>query len=290
MKLITKMYSEDSLKFSIIGPSGYIAARHLKAISEFTSAGIFSFLDISNQDFHGRTERTKFFDDEEKFFLNILENKVDYVVICSPNNLHYSHIQQSIEAGAKVICEKPLVFLRAHIEELKSEQYRNKIFGIMQMRLHPVVKKIRSISNESNRGILKFVTKRDEAYKKSWKVKREYSGGILFNLGIHYFDLLFQIFGNPKDIEVEDLSDFRSSGVLTFENLQLQWLLSIDDKDLPHGTTTLREFSLGKYKIDFSSVDKDLHIQNYEKIINEQQFEFRDIIESHKIISDIYEK
>ena len=37
---------------------------------------------------------------------------------------------------------------------------------------------------------------RDEKYFSGWKGDEGKSGGILFNLGIHYFDILFYLFGS----------------------------------------------------------------------------------------------
>src|SRR4051794_4522165 len=35
------------------------------------------------------------------------ENSLDIVSVCSPNNLHYPHVMQSLAAGCHVLCEKP---------------------------------------------------------------------------------------------------------------------------------------------------------------------------------------
>ena len=152
-------------------------------------------------------------------------------------------------------------------------------------------KEIETLSNNKvhSKGYIKFITKRDDDYKKSWKVKRDYSGGILFNLGIHYFDLIIKNFGKPHKIEVNDLNDFRSKGKMLFQDLDLDWIFSINDEDLPIGEKTIREFSIDGKSIDFSQVSNDLHELNYKEIVFNKKFKLSDLIETHMIVSDIYD-
>ena len=89
---------------------------------------------------------------------------------------------------------------------LLPDNKRDLIHSIMQLRLHPVAGQIRDLISSNQSSInanIQFVTRRDDAYKKSWKVKQEFSGGILFNLGVHYFDLLFkQRESYEKELEI----------------------------------------------------------------------------------------
>ena len=102
--------------FALIGASGYIAPRHLKAINDtnnnliaaldrFDSVGIIdSYFPDAN-----------FFVEPEIFDRHIEKLKfekgitLDYISICTPNYLHDSHIRMALRRGADAICEKPLV-------------------------------------------------------------------------------------------------------------------------------------------------------------------------------------
>lgn len=46
------------------------------------------------------------------------EDKIDFVSIVTPNNLHYPVAKKFLENGINVICEKPLVFEPSEAEEL----------------------------------------------------------------------------------------------------------------------------------------------------------------------------
>jgi len=46
------------------------------------------------------------------------EDRLDFVVICTPNNTHYEIAKAFLEAGFHVVCEKPLCFTSAQAAEL----------------------------------------------------------------------------------------------------------------------------------------------------------------------------
>lgn len=46
------------------------------------------------------------------------EGKLDFIVICTPNNTHYEVAKAALEAGFRVVCDKPLCFTSEQAEEL----------------------------------------------------------------------------------------------------------------------------------------------------------------------------
>ena len=283
------------MNFAIIGPSGYIAQRHINAIEKIPNACIQSYLDLHEFNFETLDYQPRCFLDEDIFFDELSSNNCDYLAICSPNHLHASQIIKALKKNVNVICEKPIFFNsndQLLIEDALSDSSAN-LHGIMQLRLHPVVARLNKFISDENDlpkiGTLKFITKRDSDYKRSWKVDNSLSGGILFNLGIHYFDLAIQTFGVPKFTEITNKSIFSISGRSIFKNEEfcLNWQISIDDNDLTQGKDTLREFSFGDYQIDFSSVDNDLHYQNYLSILEGDNFSYDNLKSTHEYLSRI---
>ena len=47
-----------------------------------------------------------------------------------------------------------------------------------------------------------YYTFRGDWYFKSWKNIKLFSGGLLVNIAIHFFDILIWIFGNVKKIKI----------------------------------------------------------------------------------------
>ena len=102
--------------FAITGVAGYIAPRHLQAIKDTgnqlvaavdpnDSVGI---LDKYFPDVSFFTEFERFDRHLEKLRREGSNHKIDYLSICSPNNLHDAHIRLALRLEANAICEKPL--------------------------------------------------------------------------------------------------------------------------------------------------------------------------------------
>jgi UDP-N-acetyl-2-amino-2-deoxyglucuronate dehydrogenase len=258
------------MKFSIVGPSGYIANRHLKSIKQLNGT-IISYLDLKKLD--SMDESISFFSDKELYFNSFIDSKPDFCIICSPNHLHAQHINASLRAGVSVICEKPLCISSDELKSIQKtiNETNLQVHSIMQLRLHPVADILSAISaNIKKNKIAKIsvITPRDKKYLESWKVKKEYSGGILFNLGIHYFDLLIQAFGNPVKSEVFFNDPLRAKGSTDFKNLKVEWFFSIDPSDQPPKSSPQRIFNIDNEEITFHEVGNDLHCENYLHILD----------------------
>ncbi len=156
-------------RFALIGASGYIAPRHMKAIKDtgndlvaamdrFDSVGVIDSYFPNAQFF---TEFERFDRHVEKLKRN--EQNLDYVSVCSPNYLHDSHIRFGLRIGADVICEKPIVLNPWNIDALQEieKETNKKVNTILQLRLHPSVialrdriqKSLKTLSNKVFRFI-----------------------------------------------------------------------------------------------------------------------------------------
>ena len=116
--------------FALIGASGYIAPRHLKAIKDtnnvllaaldrFDSVGIMDSY-FPEADFFVEPERFDRHLEKLRYDRNI---QIDFMSICTPNYLHDAHIRIALRRGADAICEKPLVLNPWNLDALqKMEQ------------------------------------------------------------------------------------------------------------------------------------------------------------------------
>tara|TARA_B100000161_G_C33461759_1_gene373861 strand:+ start:36 stop:878 length:843 start_codon:yes stop_codon:yes gene_type:complete len=280
------------MRFSIIGPSGYIGIRHLDAI-EANNGEVISYLDIKEYEY---LSKKSFYKDEEIFFKSLKKDNIDFCVICSPNYLHYKHIISSLRSGVDVICEKPLCIKKEELLSIEKtiEETENKVYSIMQLRLHPVFNQLKNISEKrthNKTAKIKVISPRDKSYLESWKTKRDFSGGILFNLGIHYFDLLINAFGYPKESNIISNEEMRSYGTSVFESLKVDWFFSIDPEDQDENRSPQRVFEIDGEEITFHHVSTDLHHDNYKEIIeNSDKFSFKDIKSTIEYMLTINEK
>ena len=291
--------------FALIGAAGFIAPRHMKAIKE-TGNNLVAALD--KHDNVGILDsyfpKADFFTEFERFDrhldkLNRQGTKIDYVSVCSPNYLHDSHIRFALRINAHAICEKPLVLNPWNVDALEQieKETQRHVFTILQLRLHPAIiairEKIKSSPKNSKYDIdLRYITSRGNWYYISWKGDPSKSGGIVTNIGIHFFDMLMWIFGDPQHYEVKTLTDDNAEGSLELANARVKWFLSINQEHLPadvrkSGKQTFRSLSINNSEVEFSEGFTDLHTVSYQGILNGQGFGIRDARPSIELVHRI---
>lgn len=290
--------------FAVIGVGGYIAPRHLEAIVK-TGNRIVAALDPN--DSVGIMDRfapdARFFTNPEDFEAYLqdvkgTENEVHYVSICSPNHLHASHIKMAFRHGANAICEKPIVLTVDEIEELKALEIQTgcKVSTILQLRVHDAIRdlktKIENGPKKKHEVELTYITTRGDWYHRSWKGDVRKSGGLTTNIGVHFFDMITWIFGNPIKNQVHVKNDLVTSGVLELENASVKWFLTVDRKFLPEniGTkTTFRSLKIDGNEFEFSEGFTELHNMVYASVLNDMGYGLADVTPAIKIVEEIRE-
>lgn len=277
--------SNNKLNFALIGASGYIAPRHMAAISD-CGANLLAALDPNDSVgiLDSFFPEADFFTEFERYDRHIdklrREKKgVNYISICSPNYLHDSHIRFALRSGANVICEKPLVLNPWNIDGLQQAENDsgNKVNTILQLRLHPSIIELHdriqsSIPDKKHEVDLTYITSRGNWYQQSWKGDNRKSGGVATNIGVHFFDMLHYIFGDLQENKVHISNDRKAAGYLEYENARVRWFLSIDANDLPANAIanqqrTYRSITVDHEEIEFSTGFTDLHTMSYQEIL-----------------------
>ena len=301
------MSQQEKLKFAIIGASGYIAPRHMKAIKD-TENALVAALDPSDSVgvIDSYFPEANFFTEFERFDRHIDklrrkggEHKIDYVSICSPNYLHDAHARFSLRSDASAICEKPLVLNPWNLDGLQEieESCNKNLFCILQLRLHPSLITLRKQLLDSPKSTkyevdLTYITSRGKWYGSSWKGDESKSGGIATNIGVHFFDMLYWLFGNLQRTETHLYSRKKASGYLEFQKARVRWYLSIDSEDLPEpcksaGQRTYRSITVDNEEVEFSGGFNDLHTISYQKILEGNGFKINDARPAIQIVHDI---
>jgi UDP-N-acetyl-2-amino-2-deoxyglucuronate dehydrogenase len=294
-------------RFALTGAAGYIAPRHMKAIKEtgndlvaaldpFDSVGIIDSF-FPQADFFIEPER---FDRHlDKLRRKGEAFKIDYVSICSPNYLHDAHIRMALRNGAHAICEKPMVLNPWNLdglEEVEKETGR-KIYNILQLRHHPSIVALKNKfdklpDNKVHDIELTYITSRGKWYFYSWKGDIAKSGGIVTNIGIHFFDMLSWIFGEVKNSTVHLMRENKAAGLLQLKKANVKWFLSLDKTDLPQqvidkNQPTYRSITIDNEALEFSGGFTDLHTVSYQSIINGRGFGISDARNSIQIVHNI---
>jgi UDP-N-acetyl-2-amino-2-deoxyglucuronate dehydrogenase len=274
--------------FALIGASGYIAPRHTEAIKK---CGGNLLLYTDPHDNVGYIDKyfpeAKYFKEIERFDreltrISFSENKIDYVSICSPNYLHDSHMRLGLRNGSHIICEKPLVIKYDHLEMLQEleKKYDKNVYTILQLRLLPSIISLKEKISESttkHKVKLNYITPRGKWYDYSWKGSIDKSGGLLFNIGIHFFDMLIWVFGDPLDFEITTTSS-SSRGKLLLEKAEVEFFLSVDKDDLPHKEwKPFRSITVDEEELEFSEGFTELHNKSYTNILGGQGFGINEV-------------
>jgi len=293
--------------FALIGASGYIAPRHMKAIHD---NGCLLVAALDRSDSVGVIDsyfpQARFFTEFERFDRHVdklrrtrPDDRVEMISICSPNYLHDSHIRFGLRSQADVICEKPLVLNPHNIDGLEAMQAETgrRVHTILQLRLHPSIlalkQKIEAAPKDQTFDVeLTYVTARGHWYLQSWKGEVAKSGGIATNIGVHLFDMLHFLFGPARDNAVHLRTDTQAAGTLTFARATARWVLSIEHDDIPDpvkaaGQRTFRQVRVNAEEIEFSSGFADLHTQSYAAILSGAGFGLDDARPSIETVARI---
>ena len=295
--------------FALIGASGYIAPRHMKAIKD-TGNNLVAALDKNDSvgiidsyfpDAYFFTEFERFERFVDKYH-RTNDKKIEYVSIATPNYLHDSHIRFALRNNSHAICEKPLVLKPQNIDLLKiiENETGKKVYNILQLRLHKSIielkeKVLRELEQNPGKVYdvdLTYLTRRGKWYFVSWKGDISKSGGVAANIGVHFFDMLTFIFGNVVENIVHLKQDDTNSGYLKLKNANVRWFLSVNYDYIPEvvkatGKTTFRNITVDGEEFEFSEGFTELHTRSYEEILKGNGFGLDEAYGSINTVYDI---
>lgn len=269
------------MNFAFIGVASYIAPRHFHAIKSLNHKLLISYdihdnVGLLDRYFPDALHFNKFKKFEKEF--KKLKKKIDFLVIATPNYLHYRYIQFALKNKVQVICEKPLVISTYHLKEIEKLEikYKKKVFNILQIRTLKAVKDLKKKINKNKfyNVEINYITPRGHWYQSSWKGNQKKSGGLLFNIGIHLIDLVCYLFGEYKSYKMIKLNNKISKGQIMFNKAKVNFYLSINRNDLKKykNKKVIRDFVINDQKIDLVKNFEQAHIDCYKEIINKKKF------------------
>jgi UDP-N-acetyl-2-amino-2-deoxyglucuronate dehydrogenase len=294
--------------FALTGAAGYIAPRHLQAIKDTGNTLVAA---VDPHDSVGILDRyfpdASFFTEYERFDRHLEKlkrageaDRVHYITICSPNNLHDAHIRTALRVGADALCEKPLVLNPWNLDILSDleQEYGHRVWTVLQLRVHPSLIALREKlmaeppDGRRHRVRLTYLTSRGTWYKFSWKGDVAKSGGIATNIGIHFFDMLIWLFGNVQHSWLHLNEAEKMAGFMELERAEVEWYLGIDRNDLPaevrdRGQTTFRSITVDGAEIEFSGGFTDLHTRVYEATLAGRGFGIADARPSIELVQKL---
>jgi UDP-N-acetyl-2-amino-2-deoxyglucuronate dehydrogenase len=272
-----------AMNYVLLGAAGFVAPRHMKAIKE-TGGNLIAAMDKNDSvgiidSYFPDAEFFTEFENLDRFLYRKDTPKIDYVVVCTPNYLHDAHIRYGLRI-ADVICEKPLVIRYHNIESIKhiEQETGNRVYNILQLRYNQSMADF--VTTYDHVISLKYHTPRGKWYQYSWKGDESKSGGLLYNIGVHFFDLLINKFGEPQEFRITEKTPTFAKGMLQLENGYCRWELSIESSR-PERTLTVD----GK-DIDLNAGFTDAHTKSYQEILAGRGFRIDEASKAIKLLSE----
>ncbi len=137
----------------------------------------------------------------------LADEKIELIIINTPNSTHYEYAKKALLAGKHVIVEKPFVISPTEGEELiKLADEQNKILSVYHnRRFDSDFRLVKKVVQENLLGETTQTEIRYDRFKEqlSPKVHKETPGpgaGLLYDLGPHLIDQALQIFGKPDAV------------------------------------------------------------------------------------------
>ena len=255
-------------RWLIIG-NGFIAPKHFESIKHVGG----EVVAVSDIDDSRMVEGIAFFAN----YKNALD-RVDAVSICTPNDLHAEMILEAARRGLKILCEKPITFKMEEVELMRNVP---NLFGVFQLRYLPEINEMRKKAKRAKKAVMKIEMKRSGSYHLTWKGDPKRTGGLLVNIGAHYFDLLGHLFGYEGFTPVlHKKEETGAAGTLIYRDIDVDWSIELTEEKPEYQRSLMID------DIKFDLVQKEnLHKKVYENFVWGQGTTVK---EEEKILKMIY--
>ncbi|GAB3660010.1 Gfo/Idh/MocA family oxidoreductase [Echinicola sediminis] len=195
---------------------------------------------------------------------DMLATDVELVIICTPNEWHFPQAKEALEAGKHVVVDKPITISSTEAEVLL-ELAKSKgllLSSFQNRRWDGDFLTIQKLLHEKTLGrIVHFESHFDRfrsAPNENWREKNVPGSGILYDLGPHLIDQALLLFGWPKWVYAEILT--QRSGVeaddffdltLMYDDIKVRLTASIlMNAKLPKFLILGEKGSYSKYGLD----------------------------------------
>jgi predicted dehydrogenase len=153
---------------------------------------------------------------------DLLEQKLDAVLVCTPNSVHAEHSQAALAAGVDVLCERPLGTDKQQVAD--TLQVANKAERTLMVannhRFRPDAWALRRFISAGELGTIFHIHsswQRRRARRprvSEWRRSREKGGGVLMDLGVTILDASLWLVDYPRPKRLTAyLTDSDESGV-----------------------------------------------------------------------------
>lgn len=259
--------------------------------------GIIGFGEIAEKSHAPAIEQmggTFFATSQEGGLDSLLRTGVDVISICTPNYLHVNQAIAALDAGKKVILEKPIATTLKDAQRLINHPLSDTVAVCYQRRYNKECQEIKQIKREDIEKVVAYIdVRRDPYYWRTWRSdKKKSGGGAVINIAIHYLDLLLWWLGDKYSIEfaqIAMLKNYPIDGVavaqMDFDGIPVRFTTNAinDVRDIKM-KVYLKDGTIKTYKTDDAT-----HYDVYNNFLNKGEFVTpREAYKSLQLVQDIY--
>lgn len=133
----------------------------------------------------------------------LADERIDFVVVATPNDVHREIAIEAMEAGKNVMSEKPVTLSSEMLEEMIAASNRTgKMFTVHQnRRFDPDYLTAKKIFEDGTLGKVFNIQSRvcgSRGIPGDWRQKKVHGGGMLLDWGIHILDQVLMLYDNEE--------------------------------------------------------------------------------------------
>ena len=179
------------------------------------------------------------------------EVELDVVSVCTPNTYHKEQTLAALEAGAHVLCEKPVATCHSDaVEMFDAAEAAGRLLMVSQTaRFSPKSRAAKEICESGKLGEIYyaetyFLRRRGVPKWGKFHMKEHSGGGPIYDLGVHAIDLLYWLMGNPKVVAVSGATFTKLA------NRDEGLAESLTDSGAPLGVLTPRPYDYREFDVE----------------------------------------
>jgi len=244
--------AQEKLKVGVIGTGMIATAGHIPAWKSLAAdVEVVAVADIQEERARlvARTEDIPHaYGDWEKM---LREAELDIVSVCTPNAYHKEQAIAALQAGAHVLCEKPVATSAADAKAMfEAAEAAGRILMVGQSaRFSNRSRAAKEIMDSGRLGEIYFaetffLRRRGVPKWGLFHIKKHSGGGPIYDLGVHAIDLLYWLMGNPP---VQAVS---GATYTKFGNRDEGLATSLADSGAPLGVLTPRPYDPKEFDVE----------------------------------------
>lgn len=221
------MFKVCIISCGMIANSAHIPA-YKQFSDDFEIVGVCDINETASKETAERHGIPNYYTDAEEM---LKKEKPDVVSVCVPNCFHKQYTMMALEAGANVLCEKPLAFRYSDAVEMFecAEKNGKVLMPCQSMRFTPDRLAAKDYIEKNDiddiyYGELARIRRRGIPTWGTFHMKKMSCGGAFVDIGVHMLDALVWLMGNPavKSVNAvtmqnhkDEIGSLKGSGALT---------------------------------------------------------------------------